>query len=104
MNMTHDVINQGAPRAGVDLLLADRPLRDALAVQAPQLRSDRPAAVGAHAGPTVIPQLAGRDGEPRFVPHESRRTVARTADVVGLLAARRDLDAIIGRSMPNGAA
>ena len=47
---THDVFNQSEPLTGVNLFLANRPLRDALALHAPGLDTARLRALGAEVG------------------------------------------------------
>ena len=47
---THQVFNQSEPLSGVNLYLANRPLRDALALHAPGLDTTRLCAIGSEAG------------------------------------------------------
>ena len=47
---THEVFNQSEPLAGVNLFLANRPLRDALALHTPALDTARLQALGAEVG------------------------------------------------------
>ncbi len=47
---THQVFNQSEPLQGVNLFLANRPLRDALKLHAPQLNTAALQAIGAEAG------------------------------------------------------
>ncbi len=54
MITTHEVTNQSTPLAGVNLFLANRPLRDALAAQVPDLGTARLAALGAEAGSAAM--------------------------------------------------
>ncbi|MDP9898861.1 isovaleryl-CoA dehydrogenase [Variovorax ginsengisoli] len=50
MSTTHEVFNQPAPLVGYNLFETNRPLRDALAFNAPQLRTDALHALGAKVG------------------------------------------------------
>ena len=50
MTATHEVFNQSTPLAGVNLFLANRALRDALAFHRPALDTTRLAALGERAG------------------------------------------------------
>ncbi len=54
MNATHEVTNQSTPLVGLNLFLANRPLRDALAAHAPALDTARLAALGAEAGSAAM--------------------------------------------------
>ena len=50
MKATHEVLNQSAPLAGANLWEINRPLRDALAHQAPGLDTGKLAGLGRLAG------------------------------------------------------
>ena len=54
MNATHEVTNQSTPLAGVNLFLANRPLRDALQLHAPQLDTRPLIALGAEIGSAAM--------------------------------------------------
>ncbi len=54
MGVTHEVTNQSTPLAGLNLLRANRPLRDALALHAPTLDLAPLAALGAEAGSAAM--------------------------------------------------
>ncbi|MDP3612472.1 MAG: acyl-CoA dehydrogenase family protein, partial [Rubrivivax sp.] len=56
--ITHEVFNQSRPFEGVNLFDANRPLRDALAVHAPDLDTSRLQALGAEAGSEALQQHA----------------------------------------------
>jgi putative acyl-CoA dehydrogenase len=58
MSATHEVFNQSTPLSGVNLLRANRPLRDALDALRPQLALDRLEAIGAEAGSAAMQQHA----------------------------------------------
>ena len=72
MNTTHEVTNQSTPLVDVNLFLANRPLRDALAVQVPDLRHRSP-------GRARRRGRLGRDaGRTRAWPTRTRRSCTRT--------------------------
>ncbi|MDE2564309.1 MAG: acyl-CoA dehydrogenase family protein, partial [Burkholderiales bacterium] len=54
MGATHEVFNQSTPLAGLNLLRANRPLRDALALHAPGLDLARLDALGSEAGSAAM--------------------------------------------------
>jgi len=60
MNATHEVTNQSTPYTGVNLFRVNRPLRDALRVQAPDLDTSRLDALGAEAGSAAMQAHARR--------------------------------------------
>ena len=79
--ITHEVFNQSRPLADVNLFLANRPLRDALKQQAPELDTTRLQALGAEVGSAAMQQharLANRHA-PRLHSHD---TVGRRIDEV----------------------
>ena len=51
---THEVSNQSTPLQGVNLFLANRPLRDALSALTPSLPTQRLVALGAEAGSAAL--------------------------------------------------
>jgi putative acyl-CoA dehydrogenase len=55
---THEVFNQSAPLEGVNLFLANRPLRDAISTHAPELDTQPLIAIGAEAGSAELQQHA----------------------------------------------
>jgi putative acyl-CoA dehydrogenase len=69
---THEVFNQSAPLVDVDLFGSNRPLRDALAHQAPGLDTGRLAALGARAGSAEMQQHArlANVHPPRLLTHD----------------------------------
>jgi putative acyl-CoA dehydrogenase len=96
---THDVLNQAAPWAGVNLFETNRPLRDVLAHHAPTLDTTRLAALGALAGSadmqaharlanTHLPQLRTHDVQGRRIDqvefHPSYHTLLGAALQFGL--------------------
>ncbi|MBX3636286.1 MAG: acyl-CoA dehydrogenase family protein [Rubrivivax sp.] len=54
MGATHEVLNQSTPLVDVNLFRVNRPLRDALVAQAPQLDTARLDALGAEAGSAAM--------------------------------------------------
>ena len=54
MSATHEVTNQSAPLADLNLFKANRPLRDGLSLYAPQLDTQRLAALGAEVGSAAM--------------------------------------------------
>jgi|CXWL01.1.fsa_nt_gi putative acyl-CoA dehydrogenase len=81
MTATHEVFNQSAPLSGINLFLANRPLRDALAVQAPTLDTTRLAALGAEAGSAAMQAHARLANTHTPVLHTHDRWGRRTDEV-----------------------
>ena len=61
---THEVFNQSEPLVGVNLYLANRPLRDALALHAPGLDTGRLCAIGREVGSAELhrPAVGRKEG------------------------------------------
>ena len=72
MNATHEVLNQPAPLAGANLWELNRPLRDALAHQAPGLDTGKLAALGRLAGSVEMQAHArlANTHQPRLRTHD----------------------------------
>jgi len=95
---THEVFNQSEPLAGVNLFLANRPLRDALALHAPGLPTARLAALGAEVGSAEM-QLHARLANTHTPVLHTHDRVGRRIDEVEF---HPSYHALLGRALHHG--
>ena len=95
---THEVFNQSEPLAGVNLFLANRPLRDALALHAPGLDTTRLSALGAEVGSAELQAHARLANTHTPVLHTHDR-VGRRIDKVEF---HPSYHALLGRALQHG--
>ena len=95
---THEVFNQSEPLAGVNLFLANRPLRDALALHAPGLPTARLQALGAEVGSAEM-QLHARLANTHSPVLHTHDRVGRRIDEVEF---HPSYHALLGRALHHG--
>ena len=95
---THDVFNQSEPLVDVNLFLANRPLRDALALHAPGLDTTRLCAVGQEVGSAELQAHARLANTHTPVLHTHDR-VGRRIDEVEF---HPSYHALLGRALQHG--
>ena len=95
---THEVFNQSEPLAGFNLFLANRPLRDALALHAPDLDTARLRTLGAEVGSADMQRHARLANAHTPVLHTHDRTGQRIDEV----EFHPSYHALLGRALHHG--